>query len=144
MPLTHSGINVDHVEFQGRAKWGKTVPQDPDQDLNGHGTHVAGTIGSGKYGVAKKANLIAVKVLGAGGSGTMSDVVYGVSWAADAAHDKAQLKAQGKAKNHKGSVANMSLGGGKSPSLDDAVDAAVQDGLFFAVAVSALVQSARV
>lgn len=134
--MTSSGINIDHVEFEGRAKWGKTIPQDPDQDLNGHGSHVAGTIASAKYGVAKKATVIAVKVLGAGGSGTMSDVVAGVSWAADAAYEKAQLRAQGKAKNHKGSVANMSLGGGKSQALDDAVDAAVEDGLFFAVAVS--------
>ncbi|KAM0793080.1 hypothetical protein ACM66B_000563 [Microbotryomycetes sp. NB124-2] len=129
-----TGINIDHVEFEGRAKWGKTIPKDADKDLNGHGTHVAGTIGSRQYGVAKKANLIAVKVLGAGGSGTMSDVVAGVDWAANAAYEKAQLAAQSKDKKHKGSVANMSLGGGKSQALDDAVDAAVNDGLHFAVA----------
>ncbi|GAA5914384.1 hypothetical protein JCM6882_008219 [Rhodosporidiobolus microsporus] len=129
-----TGVNVDHVELEGRAKWGKTIPNDPDQDLNGHGSHVAGTIASAKYGVAKKANIIAVKVLGAGGSGTMSDVVAGVAWAADSAAEAAQLKAQGKNPKHKGSVANMSLGGGKSQALDDAVDAAVEDGLHFAVA----------
>jgi len=95
---------------------------------------VQGTIASAKYGVAKKANIIAVKVLGAGGSGTMSDVVAGVAWAADSASKQAALKAQGKNSKHKGSVANMSLGGGKSQSLDDAVDAAVEDGLHFAVA----------
>ncbi|GAA5977346.1 hypothetical protein JCM11641_000070 [Rhodosporidiobolus odoratus] len=129
-----TGVNIKHVELEGRAKWGKTIPTDPDQDLNGHGSHVAGTIASAKYGVAKKANIIAVKVLGAGGSGTMSDVVAGVAWAADSAAEAALLKAQGKNKNHKGSVANMSLGGGKSQALDDAVDAAVDDGLHFAVA----------
>ncbi|GAA5831880.1 hypothetical protein JCM11251_003919 [Rhodosporidiobolus azoricus] len=129
-----TGVNVDHVELEGRAKWGKTIPRDPDQDLNGHGSHVAGTIASAKYGVAKKANIIAVKVLGAGGSGTMSDVVAGVAWAADSAAEAAELKAQGKNPKHKGSVANMSLGGGKSQALDDAVDAAVDDGLHFAVA----------
>ncbi|KAK4058173.1 proteinase B [Microbotryomycetes sp. JL221] len=129
-----TGINIDHVEFEGRAKWGKTIPRDADKDLNGHGTHVAGTIGSKQYGVAKKANLIAVKVLGAGGSGTMSDVVAGVAWAADAAYEKAQLAIESKDKKHKGSVANMSLGGGKSQALDDAVDSAVNDGLHFAVA----------
>jgi cerevisin len=90
-----------------------------------------GTIASAKYGVAKRAHIIAVKVLGAGGSGTMSDVVAGVSWAADAAYKKSIAKDP----KHKGSVANMSLGGGKSPSLDSAVDAAVEDGLHFAVAV---------
>ncbi|GAA5994769.1 S8 family peptidase [Rhodotorula paludigena] len=129
-----TGVNINHVELEGRAKWGKTIPQDPDQDLNGHGSHVAGTIASRKYGVAKKANIIAVKVLGAGGSGSMSDVVAGVAWAADSAAKQAKLKAEGKNSKHKGSVANMSLGGGKSQALDDAVDAAVDDGLHFAVA----------
>ncbi|GAA5857251.1 hypothetical protein JCM8547_009399 [Rhodosporidiobolus lusitaniae] len=129
-----TGVNIGHVELEGRAKWGKTIPNDADQDLNGHGSHVAGTIASKTYGVAKKANVIAVKVLGAGGSGTMSDVVAGVAWAADSAAEQAELKAQGKNKKHKGSVANMSLGGGKSQALDDAVNAAVEDGLHFAVA----------
>ena len=59
-----TGVNVNHVEFEGRAKWGKTIPlNDEDIDANGHGTHCAGTIASRKYGVAKKANLFAVKVL---------------------------------------------------------------------------------
>lgn len=66
----------------------------------------------------------------------MSDVVAGVAWAADAAYDAAQLKVAGKNRKHKGSVANMSLGGGKSQALDDAVNSAVEDGLHFAVAVS--------
>ncbi|KWU45475.1 hypothetical protein RHOSPDRAFT_9483, partial [Rhodotorula sp. JG-1b] len=129
-----TGVNIDHVELEGRARWGTTVPQDPDQDLNGHGSHVAGTIASREYGVAKRANIVAVKVLGAGGSGSMSDVVKGVAWAADSAAEQANLKAKGKNPKHKGSVANMSLGGGKSQALDDAVDAAVDDGLHFAVA----------
>ncbi|GAA5980137.1 hypothetical protein JCM10908_001547 [Rhodotorula pacifica] len=129
-----TGVNIDHVELEGRARWGTTVPRDPDQDLNGHGSHVAGTIASREYGVAKRANIVAVKVLGAGGSGSMSDVVKGVAWAADSAAEQANLKAKGKNPKHKGSVANMSLGGGKSQALDDAVDAAVDDGLHFAVA----------
>lgn len=134
--MIDTGVNIDHVELEGRARWGTTVPQDPDQDLNGHGSHVAGTIASREYGVAKRANIVAVKVLGAGGSGSMSDVVKGVAWAADSAAEQANLKAKGKNPKHKGSVANMSLGGGKSQALDDAVDAAVDDGLHFAVAVS--------
>jgi cerevisin len=74
-----TGINVDHVEFEGRARWGKTIPKnDVDKDGNGHGTHCAGTIASRKYGVAKKAEVVAVKVLGSNGSGSMSDVVDGV------------------------------------------------------------------
>lgn len=76
--VVDTGINIDHVEFEGRAKWGKTIPKnDVDKDGNGHGTHCAGTIASRKYGVAKKANVIAVKVLGSNGSGSMSDVVDG-------------------------------------------------------------------
>ncbi|KAK4691030.1 hypothetical protein P7C70_g9436, partial [Phenoliferia sp. Uapishka_3] len=132
------GVNILHADLVGRASWGKTIPKDPDQDLNGHGSHVAGTIAGTKYGVAKQAHIIAVKVLGAGGSGTMSDVVAGVSWAADEAYRKAneatEMRKKGKKSSHKGSVANMSLGGGKSPALDSAVDAAVEDGLHFAVA----------
>ncbi|KAF7782784.1 hypothetical protein Agabi119p4_2160 [Agaricus bisporus var. burnettii] len=133
-----TGINVQHEEFEGRATWGKTVPQDEDEDGNGHGTHCAGTIASRKYGIAKHANVIAVKVLGSNGSGTMSDVVSGVVWAAREAKAKAvaaakEFAATGKTK-HKGSVANMSLGGGKSPALDDAVNGAVDTGLHFAVA----------
>ena len=134
-----TGINVGHVEFEGRASWGKTIPQnDEDVDGNGHGTHCAGTIASKSYGVAKAAHVVAVKVLGSNGSGTMSDVVGGVVWAAQAAAAKMQeslkeFAATGSTK-HKGSVANMSLGGGKSKALDDAVNRAVDSGMHFAVA----------
>jgi len=137
--VVDTGINVHHVEFEGRATWGKTVPQnDEDEDGNGHGSHCAGTIASRKYGVAKKANVIAIKVLGSNGSGTMSDVIDGVLWAASSAKKKAiaaeaEFAATGKTA-HKGSVANMSLGGGKSQTLDTAVNKAVLSGLHFAVA----------
>ncbi|KAH9467493.1 hypothetical protein MJO29_005938 [Puccinia striiformis f. sp. tritici] len=129
-----TGVNIEHEDLEGRAIWGKTIPDDPDKDLNGHGSHVAGTIAGRTYGVAKNATIIAVKVLGAGGSGTMSDVVAGVVWAAEAAATKARDEAAKKGSKHKGSVANMSLGGGNSPSLDQAVNAAVDTGLHFAVA----------
>jgi len=136
--IIDTGINIYHNEFEGRASWGHTVPEDEDVDGNGHGTHCAGTIGSRKYGVAKKANVIAVKVLGSNGSGSMADVVSGVIWAVEAAVEKAaaaeaEYQATGKT-SHKGSVANMSLGGGKSRVLNDAVDKAVDQGLHFAVA----------
>jgi len=135
-----TGINVKHVEFDGdRAQWGYTVPKnDVDEDGNGHGSHCAGTIAGATYGVAKKANVIAVKVLGSNGSGSMSDVIAGVDWASKQAQAKAaaadrEFAATGKS-SHKGSVANMSLGGGKSPALDRAVNNAVDKGLHFAVA----------
>lgn len=126
-----TGTNINHVDFEGRAHWGKTIPAgDADEDGNGHGTHCSGTIGGKKYGVAKKANIYAVKVLRSNGSGTMSDVVKGVEFAAHA-HLK---KVDSGDKKFKGSAANMSLGGGKSPSLDLAVNAAVDAGIHFAVA----------
>lgn len=130
-----TGTNVDHVDFEGRATWGKTIPQgDADEDGNGHGTHCSGTIAGKKYGVAKKANVYAVKVLRSNGSGTMSDVVKGVEWAAEAHIKKSKDAKNGKVKGFKGSVANMSLGGGSSRTLDLAVNAAVDAGMHFAVA----------
>ncbi|KAJ5649606.1 Subtilisin-like serine protease [Penicillium longicatenatum] len=130
-----TGTYVDHVDFEGRATWGKTIPQgDEDADGNGHGTHCSGTIAGKKYGVAKKANVYGVKVLRSSGSGTMSDVVKGVEWAAEAHIKKTKAAKAGKAKGFKGSVANMSLGGGSSRTLDLAVNAAVEAGIHFAVA----------
>ncbi|KAF9431387.1 serine protease [Entomortierella beljakovae] len=126
-----TGINIKHDEFEGRASWGATIPNgDADIDGNGHGTHCAGTIGSAAYGVSKKAQVVAVKVLRSNGSGTMSDVVAGVDFAVQ---EHLTLKAQ-KGSKYRGSVANMSLGGGKSRPLDSAVTNAVASGLHFAVA----------
>ncbi|KAM4063805.1 subtilase family protein [Hirsutella rhossiliensis] len=130
-----TGCNTEHVDFEGRAKWGKTIPQgDEDEDGNGHGTHCSGTIAGKKYGVAKKANVYAVKVLRSNGSGSMSDVVKGVEFAATRHIEQVKDAKDGKRKGFKGSVANMSLGGGKTTVLDMAVNAAVDAGLHFAVA----------
>lgn len=131
-----TGTNIAHVDFDGRAHWGKTIPHgDEDVDGNGHGTHCSGTIAGTKYGVAKKANVYAVKVLKSNGSGSMSDVVKGVEWAALSHMAKVKAAKEGKGKKgFKGSAANMSLGGGKSVTLNLAVNAAVDAGLHFAVA----------
>jgi cerevisin len=130
-----TGTNIEHVDFEGRAKWGKTIPQgDQDIDGNGHGTHCSGTIAGSKYGVAKKAHVYAVKVLRSNGSGTMSDVVKGVEYAAQAHTEQVEAAKSGKRKGFKGSVANMSLGGGKTQALDAVVNAAVAAGIHFAVA----------
>ncbi|KAK3365217.1 serine protease [Lasiosphaeria ovina] len=130
-----TGTNTEHVDFEGRAKWGKTIPQgDADVDGNGHGTHCSGTIAGKKYGVAKKANVYAVKVLRSNGSGTMADVVAGVEWAATEHASNVKAAKAGKRKGFKGSVANMSLGGGKTRALDEVVNAAVNAGIHFAVA----------
>lgn len=130
-----TGTNYEHVDFEGRASWGKTIPSnDEDADGNGHGTHCSGTVAGKKYGVAKRANVIAVKVLRSNGSGSMSDVVKGVEWAALSHSKKVTTARKEKSKKFKGSAANMSLGGGKSPTLDAAVNAAVDAGIHFAVA----------
>lgn len=129
--IIDTGTNTKHVDFEGRAHWGKTIPaNDADEDGNGHGTHCSGTVAGKKYGVAKKAHVYAVKVLKSNGAGTMADVVKGVEWAANAHSEKVK---KGK-KGFKGSAANMSLGGGKSPALDRAVNGAVSAGIHFAVA----------
>nr|WOG36211.1 uncharacterized protein [Candida metapsilosis] len=129
--VVDTGVHVKHEEFEGRATWGKTIPTgDDDLDGNGHGTHCAGTIASKDYGVAKKAEVVAVKVLRSNGSGSMSDVVKGIEYAAKSHQDAVK---KGK-KGFKGSTANMSLGGGRSQALDLAVNAAVKAGLHFAVA----------
>jgi cerevisin len=130
-----TGTNVDHVDFEGRASWGKTIPSgDEDKDGNGHGTHCSGTVAGKKYGVAKKAHVKAVKVLRSNGSGSMSDVVKGVEFAAESHIEQVDKAKKGKRKGFKGSAANMSLGGGKSALLDQAVNAAVDAGIHFAVA----------
>lgn len=137
--IIDTGVNIHHVDFGGRARWGKTIPvNDTDTDDHGHGTHVAGTIASNTFGVAKRAEVVAVKVLGAHGQGTMSDVTAGVLWAvADAeAKTRAMLAAPSSAaaRKHRGFVSNMSLGGMKSPTLDRAVSGAVAAGMHFGVA----------
>jgi cerevisin len=125
--IIDTGINVDHEDFEGRAKWGKTIPLfDLDIDGNGHGTHCAGTIGSKTYGVAKNATLIAVKVLRTSGFGTNSDVIKGVEWVTKQHRRKARIGRK--------SVANMSLGGGRSMTLERVVDKAVAAGVHFSVA----------
>jgi cerevisin len=133
--IVDTGTNVDHVDFEGRAHWGKTIPSgDADEDGNGHGTHCSGTVAGKKYGVAKKAQVYAVKVLRSNGSGSMSDVVKGVEFAATSHLEQKKKAKDGKRKGFKGSVANMSLGGGKTQALDAAVNAAVRTGIHFAVA----------
>jgi len=121
--IVDTGILLTHVEFEGRAVWGTNTIDTRNVDCNGHGTHVASTVGGRLYGVAKKVTLIAVKVLDCSGSGTTAGVINGVNWVAS------QHKSAGKR-----SVANMSLGGGLSTTLNNAVDAAVDAGVSFVVA----------
>jgi subtilisin family serine protease len=120
------GIRITHEDFEGRAEWGTSfVEGEADTDGEGHGTHVAGTIGSKTYGVAKKTTLIAVKVLDETGSGTSENVIAGIQWAVKDAKENKRI---GKA------VANLSVGGLPHKATNKAVAAAVDEGLFVAVA----------
>jgi subtilisin family serine protease len=122
--VVDTGILASHSEFDGRVGAGYTSIADGrgTSDCNGHGTHVAGTIGGTVFGVAKNVNLVPVRVLDCNGSGSWSGVIAGLDWIA--AHHVAGTPA----------VANMSLGGGASSSVDAAVQAVIADGVTVVVA----------
>ncbi|KAL2018731.1 hypothetical protein VTK56DRAFT_437 [Thermocarpiscus australiensis] len=111
--VVDTGIRVTHSEFEGRATFGANFVNTVDTDENGHGSHVAGTIGGKTFGVAKKVNLVAVKVLDAQGSGSNSGVLAGMQFVADNATASGLA---GKA------VMNMSLGGSRSQALNAAIN----------------------
>jgi subtilisin family serine protease len=121
--IIDTGINFDHSDFSGRAvlgidaSWSGTTD---GVDCNGHGTHVSGTIGGTTYGVAKKVQLYVVRVLDCQGSGNIFTVLDGIEWVTR----NRVLPA----------VANMSLGGGYSPSMNQAVTNSIAAGVTYAVA----------
>jgi subtilisin family serine protease len=116
-----TGIRLSHRQFGGRAVSGRDfVDGGSANDCDGHGTHVAGTIGGSRYGVAKRIQLVAVRVLDCNGEGTISDVIAGINWVTANAIQPA--------------VANMSLGGSYSPSLEQAVKASINSGITYVVA----------
>ncbi|HZS05690.1 MAG TPA: S8 family peptidase [Blastocatellia bacterium] len=120
--IIDTGIRTTHQEFGGRASVAYDAVGDGQNgnDCNGHGTHVAGTVGGSQYGVAKGARLYAVRVLDCSGSGSSSGVIAGVDWVTSHAVKPA--------------VANMSLGGSASLSLDQAVQNSISAGITYAIA----------
>lgn len=121
-----TGINIAHTQFGGRASDGYDVVDGalPAADCNGHGTHVASTIGGNTYGVAKGVQLIGVRVLNCAGSGTYSGVIAGIDW----------VTRQKRAYPTKAMVANMSLGGGRTSAVDNAVSNSINAGVVYVVA----------
>ena len=121
--IIDTGIRSTHTDLVGRfSAVGFTAIADGNgtNDCNGHGTHVAGTVGGATYGVAKGVTLHAVRVLGCNGSGSTSGVIAGIDWVT--------------ANHLKPAVANMSLGGGASTALDDAVRRSIAAGVTYAIA----------
>jgi aqualysin 1 len=122
-----TGIRITHSEFDGlstdRASLGAEFVNDSTtaDDCDGHGTHVAGTIGGSTWGVAKGVNLVAVRVLNCSGSGDWSWVIAGINWVT-------QQHTAGTP-----AVANMSLGGGAIQSVDDAVAGSIADGVTYSI-----------
>jgi len=122
--IIDTGIYLAHSDFTSRAVFGfKAETGWSNTDGNGHGTHVASTVGGVRYGVAKQTRLVAVKVLSDAGSGTTAGVIAGVEWATQDHID-----------NDRNSVGNMSLGGGVSQALNAACNAASLSGLRMVVA----------
>jgi serine protease len=121
--IIDTGIRRTHTDFGGRVSTtGFTAINDGrgTSDCNGHGTHVAATVGGANYGVAKQVTLHAIRVLNCSGSGTISGVIAGVDWVTGS--------------HAKPAVANMSLGGGTSTALDDAVRGSIAAGVTYSIA----------
>ena len=118
--IIDTGIRTSHTQFGGRASNVYDAFGGSGADCNGHGTHVAGTVGGGTYGVAKGALLRGVRVLNCSGSGSWSGIIAGLDWV--------------RANHIKPAVANMSLGGGFSSSVNSAANNLSNAGVFVAVA----------
>ena len=117
-----TGMRLTHSQYAGRVGNGfdAVTAGGNAADCNGHGTHVAGTIGGATYGVAKGVTLHPVRVLGCTGSGTFAGVIAGIDWVT--------------ANHVKPAVANMSLGGGAYQPVDDAVTRSIAAGVTYAIA----------
>ncbi|QES46821.1 peptidase S8 [Streptomyces venezuelae] len=128
--ILDTGIDYGHEEFGGRAAFGFDAIGDglAGQDCQGHGTHVAGTVGGTTYGVAPKVSLVSVRVLNCEGRGQYSGIIAGLDWVAKNAKQPAVL--------------NGSLGGTKSAAVNNAVDALSEAGVLPVLAAGNTAQDA--
>lgn len=122
--IVDTGIRTTHQDFGGRAQFGTNTVGGDNNDNQGHGTHVAGTVGGTTYGVAKQTTLIAVKVF-EGSTGSASAVIAGFDWAVNDIVNKGRQNS---------AVINMSLGGPGSTVWDQAITAAWNRGVLAVVA----------
>ncbi|KAI1343512.1 subtilisin-like protease PR1I [Xylariaceae sp. FL0016] len=123
--MIDTGINVNHPDFGGRATWLANFADDDDTDGAGHGTYTAGVVGSTTWGVAKKTQLFAIKVFTSDGTADGNNVIAAINWVAQDAQTRSCPS---------GTIVNMSLGGGKTQSLNDAARGLVNAGVFTVVA----------
>ena len=116
--IIDSGVRYSHTDFGGRAVSGfDAIDGGSADDCNGHGTHVAGTVGGALHGVAKGVRIVGVRVLDCQGDGTYAQVIAGVDWVT--------------ANAVKPAVANMSLGGPANSALDAAVTNSINSGITY-------------
>lgn len=135
-----SGIDVDHPQFEGRARWGTTTTSPHVQyDFDGHGTHVAGIIGSRTYGVSKKVNLIAVGAVCPWGNTPDGDFIKGIEWAVADHEEHVNAREEG----FKGLVINLSVGRRRNRAVDRAVQAAIDAGMHVSIASGNVATDAR-
>ncbi|CAH0046490.1 unnamed protein product [Clonostachys solani] len=122
--IVDSGVDVTHPEFEGRASWAANFGDNINEDGVGHGTHVAGTVGSKTYGVAKKTTIYAVKVTDTKGKGTTAQLIAGLDFV---------VKDAPKRNCPKGVVTNVSIGDSRSTAVNAAAAALVANNIFLAV-----------
>ncbi|KAK9709238.1 hypothetical protein K7432_009157 [Basidiobolus ranarum] len=123
--LIDTGVNINHQDFEGRATWGPTFNGDADgSDVNGHGSFVAGVAIGKNFGVAKKAKLVSIKALNSNGSGKLSNVLKGVQWIVEEHTRNSGQK----------SIINLSLSSAFNQAANDAIGAAIDLGIHFAIA----------
>jgi subtilisin family serine protease len=120
--ILDTGVRISHREFGGRARYGYDFVDNDSvaNDCNGHGTHVAGTVGGATVGVASDIKIVGVRVLNCAGSASYSQIIAGVNWVTKHAVRPA--------------VVNMSLGGSASAALDTAVRNSIASGITYVVA----------
>ena len=120
--IIDSGLDSGHPQFEGRARNDYDARGGNGKDCNGHGTHIAGTIGAKKWGVAKKVRLRGIRVLDCNAVGWVSDIIEGIDWVRKNRRNPA--------------VASISIGAGYSKALNKAVDDLAKSGVFVAVSAS--------